>query len=47
MVTIDFFPHFEPIIAQAAQQIIPETLSLPSVSSVDLELLKKQIELLQ
>ena len=37
----------EQIIAQAAQQIIPNNSALSSVSSVDLELLKNQIELLQ
>lgn len=47
MTTINFFPFLEQLIAQAAQQVIPNNSGLPSVSSVDVELLKTQIEFLQ
>ncbi|MEM9274132.1 MAG: hypothetical protein AAGA80_14375 [Cyanobacteria bacterium P01_F01_bin.143] len=44
MVIIDFLTHLEQIIAQASQQAISDISPLSSVSSVDLELLKDQID---
>jgi|GEM_PF-5847277 len=41
---INFFPHLAQIIDQAAQQAISDNSSLSSVSSVDLELLKDQMD---